>query len=132
MNKSIIKKVILFVSALLVVISLAGIYATRPPDESFLKQARGGWAGPCLTINDHCGGLGGGSAACNAAEDCGAALCPAECPSGSPDKVCQNTSGGCSHQMVKCSTMIRSTCKPIAAGCDCFETGVGTCSRQKC
>lgn len=141
MNICFVKKIVLFVSPLLFAISLAGIYTRQTPytaqtqDESFLKQAWGGWSGPCITVDDECGDWGGGMGTCALDSDGNCSgVCPAYCPAGGAVKICQSTSGSCNHQMLTCSTMKKYQCLPYGYNmCQCSYIGLGpNCSRQYC
>lgn len=135
MNICCVKKIVLFVSLLLFAISLAGIYTRQTPDESFLKQAWGGWTGPCEKVKDYCGDVGGGIGTCTL--DPGGAwcsgVCPAYCRKGDPIYVCRRVSGSCNHHMDTCGIMDKFTCWMDAHGiCYCDPSGASTCARQHC
>ena len=135
-NKFTIKKIMLFVCALLLVIGLVSIYAIQPANGSFLKQARGGWGGPCWDLNNDCGDVGGGMGTC-AWDGMGCTgQCTSYCPSGSPDEYCVGLYGSCTTNAATCSTMETRSCQTSLFGpphCDCVSFGLGgRCSRNNC
>ena len=142
MNICFVKKIVLFVSPLLFAISLAGIYTRQTPytaqtqDESFLKQAWGGWSGPCEIVRDPCGGFTGGSGYCTREPhpDCSGGICPSACPQGTrPTRTCRQISGSCNHHMFDCARKNIYKCVDIGLECDCDPNGRGIyCRSQGC
>lgn len=116
-----------FVSLLLLVIGLAALWP--------LTQAYG-WNGPCVSINNDCGNVGGGMGSCHAVAGdvphC-EGQCTSYCPSGEGDSYCAGESGDCTSHMSTCSIMLTYSCRLEITGCRCVETGVGPpCPHQSC
>jgi len=134
-NKSTMKKIILFVSSFLLVISLAVINTGHTANESFLKQVWGS-CGPCFSTFTDCGypndmgtcvwdgsGCGGGTGECNR-----------RCPGTADHWACMELIGSCTITWEICAEWEQPACLIAAANCTCTNAvPQGTfCFRSTC
>ena len=130
MDKRIVKKIVLFVSPLLFAISLGGIYTRQTSDESFLKEAWGGWEAPCLDADDGCGGFCVGLNTCAGSVPYCDGSCPSLVPQGAPNEYCAHIlPWSCKENPnAFCSTIVTYKCFTgmyDPPHCLCEEWGLG-------
>ncbi len=104
-----------------------------------------GWDGPCVDLNNDCGGYGGGMGTCRVEwESVGAWACVGRCGSYCPsnpgvgDQYCQGRTGRCQIRVEICNYFTRNKCEAILysnpPACRCetpWETS-NPCYRQYC